>query len=130
MDDYHGFRPIMQRLRNDNCIVHVIMFPSSKVLWPQVLFQFLIQLQQFSILVLLMEMRILATEPCKNGVATFPQINNVLCQHLTLLWIFFKSYKKAIKESKQNNCRFYRWVIFWITKCDLKTQLGIILWTQ
>jgi len=62
MDDYHEFKPIMQRLKNDNCIVHMIMFPSLKVLWPQELFQFLVQLWQFSIPVLLMETRILATQ--------------------------------------------------------------------
>jgi len=101
MDDYHEFKPIMQRLKNDNCIVHIIMFPSLKVLWPQVLFQFLVQLRQFSILVLLMETRILATQPCKNGGATLLQIDNVLCQYLILLWIFFKSYREAIKKSKQ-----------------------------
>jgi hypothetical protein len=104
MDDYHEFRPIMQRWKNDNCIVHLIMFPPLQVLWPQMLFQFIIQLQQFSIPVLLMETRILATQPYKNGGATLPQINNVLCQHLTLLWNSFKSYRKVIKESKQNNC--------------------------
>lgn len=100
MEDYHEFRPIMQRLKNDNCIVHLIMFPSLKVLWPQVLLQFLVQSQQFSILVLLMEMRTLTTQSRKNGVATFPRINNFLCQHLTLLWNSFKSYREASKESK------------------------------
>jgi len=126
MDDYHEFRPIMQRLKNDNCIVHLIMFPSLNVLWPQALFRFLVQLQQFSIWVLIMETRILATQPCKNSGATLLQIDNVLCQNLSLLWNSFKSYRKAIKKSKQNNCWFYRWIIFWITECDLKTQLGII----
>ncbi len=101
MDDYHEFRPIMQRLKNDNCIVHLIKFPSLNVLWPQVLFRFLVQLQQFSIWVLIMETRILATQPCKNSGATLLQIDNVLCQNLSLLWNSFKSYRKAIKKSKQ-----------------------------
>jgi len=48
-----------------------------------------------------METRILATQPCKNGGATLLQIDNVLCQYLILLWIFFKSYREAIKKSKQ-----------------------------
>jgi hypothetical protein len=100
MDDYHEFRPIMQRLKNDNCIVHLIMFPKLKVLWCQVLFQCVVQLQQFSILVLLMEIRILTTQPCKNDGATLLQIDNVLCQHLILLWNSFKSYREAIKKSK------------------------------
>jgi hypothetical protein len=48
-----------------------------------------------------METRILATQPCKNSGATLLQIDNVLCQNLSLLWNSFKSYRKAIKKSKQ-----------------------------
>jgi hypothetical protein len=47
-----------------------------------------------------MKMRILTTQPRKNGGATLPQIDNVLCQHLTLLWNSFKSYREAIQRVK------------------------------
>jgi hypothetical protein len=47
-----------------------------------------------------METRILATQPCKNSGATLLQIDNVLCQNLSLLWNSFKSYREAIQKVK------------------------------